>query len=132
MAAYVNMPQERITDKRDGQVVISCGIGLQRRKSIGRILQGNGQGLKWLDWDYELVFVNDGSADGSLAILDSLAERDSRVKVVSFSRNFGHEAAMIAGLDYSSGDAVVCMDADLQHPPECIPRILEKMAQATR
>ena len=45
------------------------------------------------------------------------------------SRNFGHEAAMIAGLDYSSGDAVICMDADLQHPPECIPRILEKMEE---
>ncbi len=67
------------------------------------------------------MFVNDGSADGSLAILDSLAAQDSRVKVVSFSRNFGHEAAMIAGLDYSSGDVVVCMDADLQHPPDCIP-----------
>ena len=75
-------------------------------------------------WDYELLFVNDGSQDGSLEILRRLAAADSRVKVVSFSRNFGHEAAMIAGLDYSSGDLVICMDADLQHPPECIPRIL--------
>lgn len=83
--------------------------------------------LKTLDWDYELVFVNDGSADGSLKILDGLAERNRRVKVISFSRNFGHEAAMIAGLDYSNGDAIVCMDADLQHPPECIPQILKEM-----
>ena len=75
-------------------------------------------------WDYELLFVNDGSQDGSLEILRRLAAADSRVKVVSFSRNFGHEAAMIAGLDYSSGDMVICMDADLQHPPECIPKIL--------
>lgn len=85
--------------------------------------------LKSLSWDYELLFVNDGSGDGSLRILEGLAAGDPGVKVVSFSRNFGHEAAMIAGLDYSSGDAVICMDADLQHPPECIPRILEKMEE---
>ena len=75
-------------------------------------------------WDYELLFVNDGSTDGSLELLERMAASDGRVKLVSFSRNFGHEAAMIAGLDYSSGDLVICMDADLQHPPECIPRIL--------
>ena len=79
-----------------------------------------------LPWDYEMIFVNDGSQDGSLTFLEELARQDERVKVVSFSRNFGHEAAMIAGLDYCSGDMAVCMDADLQHPPECIPRILQK------
>lgn len=78
------------------------------------------------EWDFEILFVNDGSADGSLAILRELAEADPRVKVVNFSRNFGHEAAMIAGIDYASGDGIVCMDADLQHPPECIPEIVEK------
>lgn len=85
--------------------------------------------LDGLEWDYELLFVNDGSQDGSLEILKELAERDSRVKVVGFSRNFGHEAAMIAGLDYASGDGIVCMDADLQHPPECLPGIVEKLDQ---
>ncbi len=80
-------------------------------------------------WDYELLFVNDGSADGSPAVLRELAGTDSRVKVVDFSRNFGHEAAMIAGIDYASGDAVICMDADLQHPPECIPEILGKIEE---
>lgn len=78
------------------------------------------------EWDYELLFVNDGSADGSLSILKELSEADSRVKVVNFSRNFGHEAAMIAGIDYASGDGIICMDADLQHPPECIPKIVEQ------
>ncbi len=83
--------------------------------------------LKSLTWDYELIFVNDGSADGSLTILRNLAEQDDRVKVIGFSRNFGHEAAMIAGIDYAKGDAVVCMDADLQHPPECLPAIIQKL-----
>lgn len=83
--------------------------------------------LQALPWDYELLFVNDGSRDGSLGILESLAEQDENVKVVAFSRNFGHEAAMIAGIDYASGDAVVCMDADLQHPPECLPEIVRKL-----
>lgn len=83
--------------------------------------------LKKVRWDYELIFVNDGSQDRSLSILNRLALSDHKVKVISFSRNFGHEAAMIAGLDYSKGDGIICMDADLQHPPECIPEILEKM-----
>ncbi|MCB7317585.1 glycosyltransferase family 2 protein [Lacrimispora sp. 210928-DFI.3.58] len=82
--------------------------------------------LKGISWDWELVFVNDGSADRSLEILTRLSKEDKRVKVISFSRNFGHEAAMIAGLDYSRGDGIICMDADLQHPPECIPQILER------
>lgn len=85
--------------------------------------------LRDISWNYELIFVNDGSADDSIVILDRLAESDPKVKVVSFSRNFGHEAAMIAGLDFSKGDGIICMDADLQHPPECIPGILEKFEQ---
>ena len=80
-------------------------------------------------WDYELLFINDGSADGSLAVLRELAASDPKVKIVNFSRNFGHEAAMIAGIDYAAGDGIVCMDADLQHPPECIPEILKKLEE---
>jgi len=81
------------------------------------------------DWNYELLFVNDGSQDKSLTILRELAEQDPRVKVVNFSRNFGHEAAMIAGIDHASGDGIVCMDADLQHPPECICDIIAKFEE---
>lgn len=80
-------------------------------------------------WDYELIFVNDGSADCSLKILRELAAMDARVKVINFSRNFGHEAAMIAGIDHASGDGIICMDADLQHPPEYIPEIIQKFEE---
>lgn len=82
--------------------------------------------LNTISWDYELVFVDDGSRDQSLSILNRLADSNPKVKVVSFSRNFGHEAAMIAGIDYSQGDGIICMDADLQHPPACIPEIIRR------
>ena len=85
--------------------------------------------LEEIDSDYELIFVNDGSRDASPAILDRLAMDSKKVKVIHFSRNYGHEAAMIAGIDYSSGDGIVCMDADLQHPVECIPQILDTFNQ---
>ena len=83
--------------------------------------------LDEITWDYELLFVNDGSHDGSLRILEELAGQDEHVRLVSFSRNFGHESAMIAGIDYSSGQGIICMDADLQHPPACIPKIVERL-----
>lgn len=80
-------------------------------------------------WDYELIFVNDGSTDASLSILEQIAKKNDKVKVVSFSRNFGHEAAMIAGIDHATGDGIICMDADLQHPLECINPIIEKFEE---
>ena len=75
---------------------------------------------------YEIIFVNDGSVDGSRGILFKIAKDDENVKVVHFSRNFGHESAMIAGIDNASGDYLVCMDADLQHPPTLLPEMLRK------
>ena len=95
-------------------------------KALEDFFRETTQVLEETGWDWELIFVNDGSADKSLSVLKGLAAQDSRVKLVSFSRNFGHEAAMIAGMDFSSGEVVVCMDADLQHPPACIPEILKK------
>lgn len=85
--------------------------------------------LDSITWDYELLFVNDGSQDKSASIVRELAAGNEKVKLINFSRNFGHEAAMIAGIDYSRGDAVICMDADLQHPPETIPEILLKFTE---
>lgn len=82
--------------------------------------------IKNLDMDYELIFVNDGSVDKSEEIIREFAKKDDRVKALLFSRNFGHEAAMIAGIDYASGDYIVCMDADLQHPPSILKDIIFK------
>jgi dolichol-phosphate mannosyltransferase len=75
--------------------------------------------------NFELVLVDDGSADSSAAILERLAESDPRVRLVYLSRNFGHQTALTAGLDHARGDAVVMLDADLQDPPEVIPRMLD-------
>ena len=80
-------------------------------------------------WDYELIFVNDGSQDTSLDLLNGFAKEDPHIKIISFTRNFGHEAAMIAGIDYATGDGVICMDADLQHPLSCIPEIIQKLEE---
>jgi glycosyltransferase involved in cell wall biosynthesis len=75
---------------------------------------------------YEIIFVDDGSSDNSLTIMKKLSAKDETVKYVSFSRNFGHEAATTAGLDRALGDVVVIMDADLQNPPELISQMIEK------
>jgi dolichol-phosphate mannosyltransferase len=78
---------------------------------------------------HEMVFVDDGSSDGTLEILEAEATRDPRIVVVALSRNFGHQAALTAALDHCSGDAAVVMDADLQDAPEVIPRFVELFEQ---
>ncbi len=75
---------------------------------------------------FEFVFVDDGSSDQSLMKVRELRASDKRVKFIQLSRNFGHQNALKAGLDYAQGDAVISMDADLQHPPELIPTLFEK------
>jgi dolichol-phosphate mannosyltransferase len=78
---------------------------------------------------FRILFVNDGSRDGSLPLLRRLAASDSRIRVLSFSRNFGHQVAISAGLAHADGDAVVVMDADLQDPPEVVPDLLAKWSE---
>ena len=85
--------------------------------------------LDSLSIEYEIIFVNDGSTDNSLSILKDIYDSDNTVQIIDFSRNFGHEAAMIAGIDYACGQSVICMDSDLQHPPEMIPEMLKKRAE---
>jgi len=81
---------------------------------------------------FELIFVNDGSSDKSLSVIRGLSDRDTRVKFISFSRNFGHQHALKAGLDHAVGDAVISMDADLQHPPALIPEMLKKWKEGAQ
>ncbi len=83
--------------------------------------------LNHLDQEYEILFIDDGSTDRSLKLLEDLQNQDSRVVVVSFRKNFGQTAAMAAGFDYARGDVIVTMDADLQNDPRDIPRLLEQI-----
>ena len=78
-----------------------------------------------MDTEYELIYINDGSSDYSQRILEDLSKDQSLIKVVNFSRNFGHEAAMIAGIDHSTGDFIVCIDADLEKPPAEVIRMYQ-------
>lgn len=91
------------------------------RETHQRLLSG----LEPLDVELEILYVDDGSRDGTGAILHELSASDPRVRVVRFARNFGHQTAVTAGIDHSRGDAVVLIDADLQDPPEVIPRMVE-------
>ncbi len=82
--------------------------------------------LEKLDEPWEIILIDDGSSDGSSEIMRSMSERDPRIRVIFFSRNFGHQIAVTAGMDHALGDAIVVIDADLQDPPEVIPQLIEK------
>ncbi len=88
-------------------------------RRLGKVMEETGE-------SYELLFVNDGSQDRCAAIIADLARTDRHIRMIDFSRNFGHQIAVSAGLDYARGQSVVIIDADLQDPPEVIPRMLEK------
>lgn len=81
-------------------------------------------GLK--DYDFEIIFVNDGSRDSTQQKLEELSQKYEEVKYIEFSRNFGHQPAVKAGMDHANGNAVISMDGDLQHPPELIPEMIQK------
>lgn len=88
-------------------------------KELKKVLKG----IK--NYQHEIIFINDGSLDKTLPLLEKIAKKDKDVKVISFSRNFGHQAAVSAGLEYVTGDAIVIIDADLQDPPSLIPDMLK-------
>lgn len=82
--------------------------------------------LEGLNEPYELIFVNDGSRDATTAMIRGICNDDSTVRLIDFARNFGHQTAITAGMDYSTGDAIIVIDADLQDPPEVIPEMIAK------
>ncbi len=85
--------------------------------------------LENLNAEYEIIFVDDGSTDRTREILEEIASKDKKVKVVEFARNFGQTSAMMAGMDFATGDVIITMDGDLQNDPEDIPRLLEKIEE---
>ncbi|HLV46718.1 MAG TPA: glycosyltransferase family 2 protein [Flavobacterium sp.] len=95
-------------------------------KIIPELYQRLTNAAKEITSDYELIFINDGSKDRSILELINLSQQDSKVYFINFSRNFGHQIAVTAGIDYCKGDAVVIIDGDLQDPPELIPEMYRK------
>ena len=85
--------------------------------------------LEEIPYDYEIIFVDDGSTDRTPQILEEIAKKDKKVKVILFARNFGQTPAMVAGIDHATGDVVITMDGDLQNDPKDIPRLLEKIEE---
>jgi dolichol-phosphate mannosyltransferase len=88
-------------------------------RRLTRVMESTGE-------PYELLFINDGSQDKTAELIEALAEKDECIKLLDFSRNFGHQIAITAGMDYARGDAIVIIDADLQDPPEIIPQMIAK------
>lgn len=85
-----------------------------------------------LPYDYEILFIDDGSKDRTSQLIRELAEKDPNVQGYVFARNFGHQLALTCGLDQSTGDAVISMDGDLQHPPEMVPELLKNGKRASK
>jgi len=104
-------------------IVIPCHNEAENIEELHRQLSETAERIPG---ELEFVFVDDGSYDNTLELLKGLTEKDRRVQVVSLSRNFGHQAALSAGIDHAIGQAVVVMDADLQHPPGLIPAFVEQ------
>ena len=107
-------------------IVVPC---YNEEEAIPLFYEATNEALKDMPLEIEYLFVNDGSRDKTLEVLRELSEKDTRVHYVSFSRNFGKEAAMYAGLKESTGDYVAIMDADLQDPPELIPGMYESIIE---
>lgn len=103
-------------------IVVPC---FNEEENLGILYTEIGKALVE-DVNFEIIMVDDGSQDDTLGVIKRLRTKDSRVKYISFSRNFGHQFAIKAGIDHAVGNCVITMDADLQHPPELIPSLIDK------
>jgi len=112
-----------VTDRPELSVVVPA---CNEEANLGPLFERLAAVLPEAVASFEVVVVDDGSTDGTWAAITALAERDPRVRGLRFARNFGHQAAVTAGIDAARGEAVVIMDADLQDPPEVVPRLVEK------
>lgn len=105
-------------------ILVPCFNEEESISTLYERLKNTTDSLGQYKWEY--IFVNDGSTDKTLRIIKNLSDSDENIKYIDLSRNFGKEAAMLAGIDFCNGDAVIIMDADLQHPPELIPEMIEE------
>jgi glycosyltransferase involved in cell wall biosynthesis len=112
--------------KLDLSIVIPL---LDEEENIGRLYKELTGVLDTMDESCEMIFVDDGSVDKSLSLLQGIQQEDTRVVIISFRKNFGQTAAMSAGFDYAEGDIIISMDADLQNDPRDIPKLVESIAQ---
>lgn len=116
-------------DRKQVSIIVPC----YNEEKVLRLFRGAlMKQLQKLDsecYDYEVIYVNDGSSDKTMDLILEFAKEDSRVRYLSFSRNFGKESAMLAGLEHAGGDCIILMDADLQHPPHLILQMLEKFEE---
>jgi polyisoprenyl-phosphate glycosyltransferase len=113
-------------DKRAG-VISVVAPSFNEEGNVRKLAERLGEVLAGREW--EVIFVDDGSSDGTAEQLRQLAATDTHLRYISFSRNFGHQQALRAGLAHAVGDCVISMDADLQHPPELIPEMLARWAE---
>jgi glycosyltransferase involved in cell wall biosynthesis len=125
MGAAMKTVQEKIlmADNIFYSVVVPA---FNEQETVGLFYERARLTMDSMGQSWELIFVNDGSTDGTMDILRVLAKKDAHVKYISLSRNFGHQAALTAGLDHASGKAIISIDCDLQDPPELIPKLCRK------
>jgi dolichol-phosphate mannosyltransferase len=109
--------------KKKVSIVICC---YNEEDNIPVVVDAIHKNMDNLTYSYEIILVNDGSSDGTLQVIEALVQHDEQLFYINLSRNFGHQNALKAGMDYATGDCIICMDGDMQHPPEMLPLFLEK------